>query len=210
MRTRIKICGARDVETALAAAECGADAVGLVFAEGSPRRIDVETAWEISSVLPPFVASVGLFVDAGASRFREVMERCPLSYGQLHGSESVEEVRECGPRIIKAVRFDPATIKAEIGHWNAVEEVEALLIDGGSGGEGKALEWEALARVMDLSDHPIILAGGLNAKNVGDAIRVVRPWAVDVSSGVERARGVKDARLIAAFCEAVRAADARR
>jgi phosphoribosylanthranilate isomerase len=207
-RTRIKICGIRDVETALVAAECGADAVGLVFVPGSVRRVEPEAAWEIACALPPFVAKVGLFVDAGSSRYHEVMERCPCDYGQLHGSESVEEVLECGPRVIKAVRFDPATIEAEFEKWNEVAEVEALLIDGGAGGEGKALDWAALARVQDACVHPIILAGGLTPQNVGEAIRVVRPWAVDVSSGVESSRGVKDAGLIEAFCEAVRAAGA--
>jgi phosphoribosylanthranilate isomerase len=207
-RTRIKICGVRDVETALIAAECGADAVGLVFAPSSVRRIDPGWAWEIACALPPFVAKVGLFVDAGASRYHEVMERCPCDYGQLHGSESVGEVRECGPRVIKAVLFDAATIEAEFEKWNGVAEVEALLVDGGAGGEGRALDWAALARVREACEHPIILAGGLTAENVGEAIRVVRPWAVDVSSGVESSRGVKDAALIEAFCEAVRAADA--
>lgn len=206
-RTRIKICGVRDVETALAAAECGADAVGLVFAAGSPRMIDVETAWEIVASLPPFVASVGLFFDETAERYQEIRVRCPFDFGQLHGGESEDVVRACGPMVFKAVRFDAATIESEIERWNEVEEVAALLIDGGAGGEGMALDWEALARVKDACDHPIILAGGLTAANVAEAIRIVRPWAVDVSSGVERARGKKDARLMAAFCEAVREAD---
>lgn len=207
-RTRIKICGVRDVETALIAAECGADAVGLVFAPSSVRRIEPEAAWEIACSLPPFVAKVGLFVDAGAGRFHELFERCPCDFAQLHGTESVEEVRECGPRVIKAVQFDAATIEAEFEKWNDVEEVEALLIDGGAGGEGKVLDWAALAHMQDVCVHPIILAGGLTPENVGEAIRAVRPWAVDVSSGVERSRGVKEAGLIEAFCEAVRAADA--
>ncbi|MBL8746160.1 MAG: phosphoribosylanthranilate isomerase [Phycisphaerae bacterium] len=206
-RTRIKVCGVRDTETALVASECGADAIGLVFAEGSVRRVEPEAAWEIACVVPPFVAKVGLFVDAGAERYHEVMERCPCDYGQLHGGEGVDEVRECGPRIIKAVRFDESTIGDEIRKWNEVAEVEALLIDGGAGGEGRSFDWRALARVQDECVHPIILAGGLTAENVGEAIRIVRPWAVDVSSGVERERGIKDARLIEAFCDAVRAAD---
>ncbi len=206
-RTRIKICGVRDAETAMVAAECGADAVGFVFAESSVRRIDPDEAWEIALALPPFVAKVGLFVDPNPKEYSAIKERCPFDYGQLHGSESEETVRGCGPWIIKAVRFNPTTIEAEFRRWSAVDEVEALLIDGGSGGEGKTLDWKALARVKDGCDHPIILAGGLTPGNVGDAVRIVRPWAVDVSSGVESARGVKDAALIAAFCGAVREAD---
>lgn len=206
-RTRIKICGVRDPETALIAAECGADAVGLVFAEGSPRRVTPDEAWAVASVLPPFVMTVGLFVDADPSAIIEVGERCPFDYVQLHGSESESDARECGCRIIKAIRFEAATIEADFARWNEVDEVRALLIDGGAGGEGRTLDWEALARVKELCAHPIILAGGLKPENVAEAIRIVRPWGVDVSSGVERARGKKDPRLIAAFCEAVRAAD---
>ncbi len=207
-RTRIKICGVRDVETALIAAECGADAVGLVFAPSSARRVEPEAAWEIACALPPFVAKVALFVDAGAIRYHEVMERCPCDYGQLHGTESVDEVRECGPRVIKAVRFGAVTIGAEFEKWNDVAEVEALLIDGGAGGEGKALDWSALARVQDACVHPIILAGGLTPENVGEAIRQVRPFAVDVSSGVEERLGKKDPAKVRAFLQACRRAEA--
>lgn len=206
-RTRIKVCGVRDVETALIAAECGADAVGLVFVEKSLRRITLDQAWEIGALLPPFVAKVGLFVNPTAEEVAAARESCPLNYVQLHGDESEEFARACGPGVIKAVRFDAATIEREFARWNEVGEVDALLIDGGAGGEGVALDWGALARVRDQCDHPIILAGGLTAGNVGEAIRTVRPWAVDVSSGVERPRGTKDARMIEEFCEAVRGAD---
>lgn len=207
-RTRIKICGLRDADTALIAAECGADAIGLVFAPNSPRYVDPERAWEIASFLPPFVATVGLFVNPSPEQVDEVREQCPVDFVQLHGQESEPVVRDCGPMVIKAVRFDPATIEAELRRWSRFEEIEAILVDGSAGGEGVALDWRALADVQDACDHPIILAGGLTPENVGEAIRIVRPWAVDVSSGVERERGVKDPALIAAFCRAVREADA--
>jgi len=206
-RTRIKICGVRDVDTALIAAECGADAVGLVFVKLSPRAVTPEAAWEIVSHLPPFVTSVGLFVNAKPETIEEVREACPFDQTQLHGEESEPVVRACGPRVIKAVRFDPATITGEFHRWNQFREVDALLIDGGAGGEGRTLDWEALAEAASGCQLPIILAGGLTPENVADAVRIVRPWAVDVSSGVERERGVKDHARIAAFCEAVHSAD---
>lgn len=207
-RTRIKICGIRDPETALYAADCGADAIGLVFARHSPRFITPERAWEITSYLPPFVSSVGLFVNAKPQDVLAAREECPFDFVQLHGEESEQAVRECAPMVIKAIRFDPATIEAELHRWSQVAEIEAILIDGSAGGEGQTLDWQALAAVQQASDHPIILAGGLTPDNVGEAIRLIQPWAVDVSSGVESARGVKDPELIAEFCRAVRDADA--
>jgi len=207
-RTRIKICGVKDVDTALFAAESGADAVGLVFATLSPRYVEPQVAWEIASFLPPFVTSVGLFVNPKPKDVEATREDCPFDLVQLHGQESEPTVRACGPSVIKAIKFDPATIEADFHKWNQVDAIDGLLIDGSAGGEGVALDWEALAKVTEQSEHPIILAGGLTPENVGEAIRVVRPWAVDVSSGVESERGVKDLDLIAAFCEAVRKADA--
>ncbi len=207
-RTRIKICGIRDEETALVAAECGADALGFVFFKGSPRYIEPGDAWECAAALPPFVHTVGLFVNAKAETIDETREAFPFDITQLHGNEPEPVVREVMPPVIKAVKFDPATIEAELHKWNLVEEICAVLIDGSAGGEGVAFDWSALARVRETCEHPIILAGGLTPTNVGEAIRAVRPWAVDVSSGVEREKGVKDPALIAAFCEAVRRADA--
>ncbi len=206
-RTRIKICGVRDAETALCAVECGADAIGLNFVASSPRYLEPEAAWEIASLLPPFVMRVGLFANARAREFFDVKEVCPFDYGQLHGQESEPLVRECGPWIIKAVRFETASIESELRRWSRIDEVDAVLVDGSAGGEGTTLDWRALAAVRDACDHPLILAGGLTPANVAEAIAVVRPYAVDVSSGVERERGVKDPALIAAFCEAVRRAD---
>jgi len=206
-RTRIKICGVRTPDIALAAGEAGADAVGLVFVPGSPRVIDPEKAWEIVRALPPFIASVGLFRNASVDEYLDIERRCPTDFGQLHGEEPEEVVRQCGPRIIKAIRFDGATIENELNRWSAIEEVDAVMVDGGAGGEGVALDWEALARAAHACAKPLILAGGLTPETVGEAARIVRPFAVDVSSGVESAPGVKDSAKIASFCEAVRAAD---
>lgn len=206
-RTRIKICGIRDPQTALIAIEHGADAIGLVFAEASPRSIEPEAAWEIISYLPPFVTSVGLFVNPTVEHFTAVREACPFEVGQLHGSESVEHIASLGAGMIKAIRFDARTIADDLRRWSAVDELCALLVDGSAGGEGTTFDWAALADAAVHCDHPIILAGGLTPDNVADAIRAVRPFAVDVSSGVESSRGVKDPDLIRAFCEAVMDAD---
>jgi len=206
-RTRVKICGVRDVETALGAAHAGADAVGLVFWARSPRYIEPADAWAIINAAPPMLTTVALTVNASPDEYAEIEETCPTDYGQLHGEEDEETVRACGPRIIKAVRFDPDTIEERLRFWSEVEEVDAILVDGSAGGKGESLDWDALARVRGAATKPLILAGGLTSANVGEAVRLVRPWAVDVSSGVERERGVKDLGLIEAFCAAVRRAD---
>ncbi len=208
MRTRLKICGVRDADTAHAAAEHGADAVGFVFVEKSPRYITPEDAWPIVQTLPPFVMSVGLFVNASVDDYADAEQLCPTDFGQLHGSEAEKTVRACGPRLIKAVRFNPKTIANDLRYWSEIDEVDAVLVDGSDGGEGTALDWGALAEAQDACAKPLILAGGLTPENVGEAIAAVRPYAVDVSSGVESERGVKDHARIAAFGAAVRAADA--
>lgn len=206
-RTRIKVCGITDEESALIAAECGADAVGFVFFKGSKRYVEPARAWEIASLLPPFVQTVGLFVNAKTPAIDEVREVFPFDITQLHGNEPEPVVRECLPPTIKAVKFDPATIEHDLRSWSLVSEVSAVLVDGSSGGEGTAFDWNALAAVSSECEHPLIVAGGLNATNVGEAIRIMRPWGVDVSSGVESAPGIKDAAKIATFCRAVRQAD---
>jgi phosphoribosylanthranilate isomerase len=209
-RTRIKICGVRSLDAVRAAGDSGADAVGFVFHAASPRAIAPEAAWELVAHLPPFLTSVGLFVDPSVDRFCDVEEQCPTAMSQLHGDEDEEVAEECGPNIIKAVRFNPETIAADLERWDGVDAVAAILVDGSAGGEGAACDWKALAPVVAARGQgakPIILAGGLTPENVGEAIRTVRPWGVDVSSGVESARGVKDPARIAAFCAAVQRAD---
>jgi len=206
-RTRIKICGVRDAETARVATEAGADAIGFVFHEQSPRYIEPIDAWTIIRQLPPFVASVGLVVDQSFADFGAIEEQCPTDYMQLHGAEPPELARQCGPRIIKAIQFDESTFANDLTTWNDVDEVDAILVDGSAGGMGSAFDWSKLEAAQATLRKPLILAGGLTVENVGDAIRTIRPFAVDVSSGVERERGVKDHALIHAFCHAVRSTD---
>ena len=191
----------------MAAVEAGADALGFVFVRSSPRYIDPEEAWDFACDLPPFVTKVGLMVDLKPAQFDELQEQFPFDLAQFHGNEPIPVVEECGPDIIKAIQFDPDTIEAELRRWSEVDEVEAILIDGSSGGKGIRVDWEALADVADLCDKPLILAGGLNPVNVAEAIEIVRPYAVDVSSGVESEPGVKDIDLIEDFCHAVREID---
>jgi phosphoribosylanthranilate isomerase len=207
MRTRIKICGIRSAEAALAAADAGADAVGFVFVRTSVRFIEPQEAWKIVGALPPLMSSVGVFVNASLDTFSDIEELCPTTYSQLQGSEPERLVKECGPGVIKAVRFDEATIREDLARWDAIDEVDAILIDGSAGGEGTAFEWSRLREPMQAVAKPVFLAGGLTPENVGDAVRAVRPYAVDVSSGVEREKGVKDPALIESFCRAVREAD---
>ncbi|MBI1189619.1 MAG: N-(5'-phosphoribosyl)anthranilate isomerase [Tepidisphaera sp.] len=206
-RTRIKICGIRDQDALFAAADEGADAVGFMFVQASPRFIAPEEAAELMGFLPPFVSAVGVLANPTIDQFADVEEVCPTPYTQLHGQEEGRLVRACGPDVIKAVRYDAATIEASIKGWEQVDEVGAILVDGSAGGEGVAFDWPSLAGIIEHCTKPIIIAGGLTPANVGDAIRACRPYGVDVSSGVEKSKGVKDPALIEAFCDAVRKAD---
>lgn len=209
-RTRIKICGVTSLDMARAAIDAGADAVGFVFYKSSPRFIDPEDAWPIINRLPPLATTVGLHVNASVDDYADIEQVCPTDFGQLHGQETERTVRDCGPRIIKAVRFEADTIRDTLARWAAIEEVDAILVDGSSGGQGVALDWATLAGAKDAAgDKPLFLAGGLTPENVAEAIRTVRPYAVDVSSGVEvpGEPGRKDPARIAAFCAAVRDAD---
>lgn len=202
-RTRIKICGIRDEPALEAAIACGADAVGFMLVPESPRYIPVDQAAELMARLPPMVTPVGVVRNLTVDAFCDLEQDFPAPLMQLHGSEPEKVVKACGPGIIKAFRYHESTIDAELARWSAIEEVDAILIDGSDGGEGKAFDWSALAGKTEDLGLPVLLAGGLTADNVADAIRAVRPFAVDVSSGVETAPGVKCPDLIAAFCEAV-------
>lgn len=206
-RTRIKICGIKDVQTALVAAEAGADAVGFIFARNSPRYVDPDDAQDIMFAMPPMVATVGVFMNHSPEAFMEIEERCPTTHTQLHGNEDERVVQQCGPAI-KAIRYGEATIAADIKRWATCEDVEALLIDGPTPGEGIGFKWDVLPPLLKGVEIPVFLAGGLTPENVGEAIRIVKPYGVDVSSGVEASRGVKDHALMRKFCEAVRRADA--
>jgi phosphoribosylanthranilate isomerase len=212
MRTRIKICGIKDPDAAFAAADAGADAVGFIFVPGSPRFIEPDEAAGIMLALPPLLHAVAVVRDLSVDEFCELEQMCPTTLTQLHGRETEDTVRACGPGVIKAFSYDDATIASQLARWGSVEEVDAVLIDSGQGGTGHALPWDELARHLDHArdagfDKPVFLAGGLTPDNVAGAVRLVRPYAVDVSSGVESAPGAKDQAKIAAFCAAVRDAD---
>ena len=210
VRTRVKVCGIKDPASAGVAAEAGADAIGFILVPGLPRTIEPEAAAAIMYALPPMVNSVGVVRDLSVDEFAELEQRCPCELMQLHGDEDDKTVAACGPGVIKAFKFEADTITADLRRWSRLGEVAAGLVDGSSGGAGESFEWarltDALAEVA--LPKPVIVAGGLNPDNVGDAIRACRPWAVDVSSGVESSPGVKDHGAIRAFCEAVREADA--
>jgi phosphoribosylanthranilate isomerase len=206
MRTRIKICGLRDVQTAKAVAEAGADSIGLVFHTPSPRNVSINAAHEIAAELPPFVGTVGLFVDAPSEAVEGVLRTLSLDLLQFHGDETPEYCRSFGRPYIKAVRVKPGMDLVEYADRYA--DARGLLCDAYSsaapGGTGECFDWRLLPDTLGL---PLILSGGLTSDNVGDAIKSTRPWAVDVSSGVELQRGVKDLGLVVQFIKAVQRAD---
>ncbi len=216
-RTRVKICGVREPAHALAAARCGADAIGIVFWQGTPRAVDHDRARAIAAALPPFVTIVGLFVDPSPADVRAALAAVPVDVLQFHGHEDSALCRAFGRPYIKAIAVADGAGEASLVEYAArYADACALLFDappsgGLPGGTGERFDWDALPRTVA---KEIVLSGGLTAANVGDAIRRVRPWAVDVSSGVEvqgadgrPVKGVKDPVRIAAFIEAVRNAD---
>jgi len=216
MRTRVKICGITRAEDGVAAARAGADAIGLVFWAGTPRHISLEQAREIAAALPAFVTVVGLFVDPEPDAVRAALTDVPLDILQFHGDESPEMCASFGRPYIKAVHVKAGV---DLLHYaSRYADALGLLFDafepgGLPGGTGTTFDWNALPTGLP---RPVILSGGLTPQNVGDAIRRVRPWGVDVSSGVEAVgedgkprRGVKDAAKIAAFIRGVQDADVR-
>ena len=210
VRTRIKVCGIKDAESAGVAAEAGADAIGFILVPKLPRTIAPEDAASIMYGLPPMVNTVGVVRNLSVDEFADLEQQCPCELMQLHGDEDDRTVAVCGPGVIKAFRFDADVIDRELRRWCRLPEVSAILVDGSTGGAGELFDWSRLADAVKSLPlpKPIIVAGGLTPDNVGEAIRACRPWAVDVSSGVETAPGVKDHGAIRAFCEAVRDADA--
>lgn len=202
MRTRVKICGITRVIDALAAAKSGCDAIGLVFYEKSPRHVTPAQAAEIVAALPPFVSAVGLFVNAPEDTVRSVMKAVRLDVLQFHGDESPRYCSQFDTPYLKAVRVKPGTNLLQ--YAADFSTAKALLLDayseGVPGGTGQTFDWALVP--PDLS-MPVILAGGLNADNVADAIRRVKPYGVDVSGGVEQTKGIKDAARIAAFMRGV-------
>ena len=209
IRTRSKICGITRPEDGLLAASQGADAIGLVFYAPSPRYVAAEQARAVIAALPPFVTTVGLFVDAPAEEVREILALVPLDLLQFHGNEDEAYCQSFGRPYFKAIRMAEGVDLAEQAARYA--SASALLLDsyqkGVPGGTGHAFNW---ARIPEGLDKPIILAGGLGPENIDEAIRTVRPYAVDVSSGVEAAKGIKDADKVIALLRGVERADGER
>jgi phosphoribosylanthranilate isomerase len=204
VRTRIKICGITRTADARAAAAAGADAIGLVFYPPSPRFLSAERAREIRDALPPFVQTVALFVNADAAQISQVIGSVHPAMLQFHGEESPEFCRQFGLPYVKACRVKKGVPALE--YLRPFSGAAAWLFDSHVpeyGGVGESFDWS----LVPATDKPVILSGGLSQANVAEAVRRVRPWGVDVSSGVESAKGIKDAGKIAAFIAEVRNAD---
>ncbi len=204
MRTRVKICGITRAADATAAAEAGADAIGLVFYPPSPRYLSAERALEIRDALPPFVQTVALFVNPDAALVAQVLGRVRPSMLQFHGEETPEFCAQFGMPFVKAVRVRPGVDALE--YLRRFPRAAAWLFDSyvpEYGGVGESFDWA----LVPATEKAVILSGGLSRANVAEAIRRVRPWGVDVSSGVESAKGIKDAAKIAAFMAEVGNAD---
>ena len=206
-RTRIKICGLTREADVDAAVDSGADAIGFVLYEKSPRFVDVARAAALASRLPPFITPVGLFVNATDAKVAEALAEMPALLLQFHGDESPESCAAHARPYLRAARMSAGFDLLDFA--DRFHDAQALLLDAhvdGYGGGGKVFDWSLIP--AGVSRH-LVLSGGLHAGNVVDGILQVRPWAVDVSSGVEQAKGVKDAGLIRRFCDQVREADAR-
>lgn len=201
-RTRVKICGITRPGDGLEAARLGVDAIGLVFYSRSSRRVDLPAALNIVHVLPPFVTVVGLFLNADKAEVREVLSHVPLDLLQFHGDEDPDYCASFVRPFIKAVPMQTVTDVAAFGR--DFERAAGLLLDshaaGRLGGTGERFDWRLIPEWLH---KPIILAGGLNPHNVAEAVQTIRPYAVDVSSGVESAKGIKDAELMRAFIRGV-------
>lgn len=205
--TRIKICGITSPEDALAAVSAGADAIGLVFYEPSARAVTIEKAAAIAAVVPPFVSVVALTVDEPAERVARILEQVSIDIIQFHGSESPQFCAQFGRPWLKALAMKPDVDLSELAARYA--SARGLLLDnwkeGVPGGTGEVFDWSLAPQNLP---RPWVLAGGLNAGNVAQAVTALNPWAVDVSGGVEREPGVKDAEKIVEFVAAVRGAEA--
>ncbi|WP_274381896.1 phosphoribosylanthranilate isomerase [Noviherbaspirillum sedimenti] len=215
-RTRIKICGLTRPEDVQAAVAAGADALGFVFYDKSPRHVSAAQAKALIAQIPPFITPVGLFVNASAEAVADVLATAPISLLQFHGDESLEQCCETASRVrrpfLRAVRVRADMQSADLVEYerqyrSSSQWFAGLLLDAfveGYGGGGKVFDWSLIPKEIA---PRLVLSGGLNAQNATEAVAQVRPWAVDVSSGVESGKGIKDAARIAAFIGAVRAAD---
>ena len=202
MRTRVKICGITRPEDGLAAARLGADAIGLVFYAASPRVVDMAQALEITASLPAFVTKVGLFVNASEQAVESILQTVSLDLLQFHGDESPADCERYGHPYIKALRMKPGL---DIEHLaRGYDKASGILLDayqaGVPGGTGQTFDWKSVPTGLDKA---LILAGGLTPANVAEAIRTVKPYAVDVSGGVEATKGIKDPDKIRSFMDAI-------
>jgi phosphoribosylanthranilate isomerase len=206
LRTRIKICGITRPGDAVAAAQAGADAIGLVFYPPSPRFLNVERAREIRDALPPFVQAVALFVNPDAAQVAQAIGRAHPALLQFHGEETPDFCAQFGLPYVKACRVTQGVDLLK--YLRPFSTASGWLLDAHVeeyGGVGASFDWSLVPARLE---RPLVLSGGLTRDNVGEAVRRVRPWAVDVSSGVESSKGIKDAAKIAAFIAEVRNADA--
>lgn len=205
MKTRVKICGITRPEDAQAVVTAGADALGLVFYAPSPRAVTAVQAAKIAACVPAFVTLTGLFVNAGREEVEQVLKQVPLDLLQFHGDESPEFCASFNRPYIKALRMQPGVDIADLARSH--DKARGILLDawvpGVPGGTGQRFDW---AKIPDNLDKPLILAGGLKADNVQQAIEQVRPWAVDTSGGVESAPGIKCGEQVRAFMRAVQSA----
>ncbi len=217
-RTRIKLCGLTRAEDVKLAVELGADALGFVFYPPSPRAVDAKQAAQLLALLPPFVSAVGLFVNASVAEVRQTLAIAPISILQFHGDETLEQccaiAKEVQRPFLRALRVKPDMKSADLlecdQQYRSVSPYfSGLLLDtwvDSYGGSGKVFDWSLIPAELA---HQAVLSGGLNVQNVTEAVVSVRPFAVDVSSGIESAKGIKDAALMHAFVSAVRAGDSQ-
>ncbi len=197
-QTRIKICGVQDPDMAHVAIEAGASAIGMVNHPASPRHVDQHMIAHIRQFIPSSFPSVEVLVDPSPDQLLHTK-----GWVQLHGEEPESLVSTAPGPVIRGFSFSPEAVR----RWNECEDVSILLIDGPGKGAGEGFDHDQLLELKDSVDKPLIIAGGLCPETVGDVIRLLKPWGVDVSSGVESERGKKDPDLIKAFCDAVRAED---
>lgn len=206
MRTRVKICGFTQVKDAVDAANLGVDAIGLVFYAPSPRNVSIDRAIEIVNALPAFVTVVALFVDEKATKIQEVLDKVSIDCLQFHGSESADDCRVFNKPYMKAIRMKPELDVNTLA--KEYYDASALLLDayhpGIQGGSGSKFDWDLIPSNCSL---PVVLAGGLQVDNAKQAIEKVKPYALDVSSGVESSKGIKDAAKMAAFIQAIKEGD---
>ncbi|MAE60056.1 MAG: N-(5'-phosphoribosyl)anthranilate isomerase [Planctomycetaceae bacterium] len=217
--TRIKICGVRSTDIADVAIDAGAHMIGLNFVPASPRHVAFPEARQIAQHINARAQVVGLFKDESLPVVGQHFNDLPLTLAQIHGPITPQALSDSSiPRYLRAVSFDPQTFPAQLQQWNAHhirdDRLDGLIVDTPDptqigGGTGKTFDWSALRDIIDQVQPqvPLILAGGLTPENVADAVRTVQPAAVDVSSGVESSRGIKDPARIRAFCDAVRNAN---